>query len=70
MDQYIGRIVVLLSPLIGALSLAIVNWVQDAVGVSLDGTELTALLTAAVVGAFAVVSVWLKNRGDYEREQL
>jgi Flp pilus assembly pilin Flp len=66
-DEYIGRIVVLISPLIAGLSLLIVNAVQDWTGVNLDGTELTALLTAAVVGAFGLLGVWLKNRGDYEK---
>lgn len=66
-SPYIGRIVVLLAPLVAGLSLFIVNAVQDLVGVSLDGDELTALLTAAVLGAFGVVFKWLDNRGKYEQ---
>lgn len=67
-NPYIGRIVVLLSPLIAALSLFIVNTVQDLTGVSLDGAEITALLTAAVAGTFAVIYKWLDNRGRYEQD--
>lgn len=67
-NPYIGRIVVLLAPLIAALSLFIVNTVQDLTGASLDGGELTALLTAAVIGAFGVVYKWLDNRGKYEAD--
>lgn len=67
-NPYIGRVVVFVAPLIAALSLFIVNTVQDAVGVNLDGDSLTALLTAAVLGAFAVVYKWLGNRGAYEAD--
>lgn len=69
-SPYIGRIVTLIAPLIAGLSLFTVNGVQDALNVSLDGDELTALLTAAVLGAFGVVYKWLDNRGKYERETL
>lgn len=68
-SPYIGRIVVLLSPLIAGLSVAVVNGVQDQLNIAIDGSELTALLTAAVVGAFGVVYKWLDNRGKYELGQ-
>lgn len=65
-NPYIGRLVVLLAPVIAALSLFVVNTVQDLIGVNLNGTELTALLTTAVAGTFALVFKWLENRGRYE----
>lgn len=67
-NPYIGRIVVLLTPLLAAISGAIVTWVGTIVpGANLDGTELTALF---VVGAGAIAHVlfkWLDNRGKYEQ---
>jgi hypothetical protein len=68
-NPYIGRIVVLISPLIAALATAIVYYVQEWTGAKLDDTELTVLLTAAVLGVFKLIDQWLKNRGQYEADK-
>jgi hypothetical protein len=65
-NPFVGRIVVLLTPLLAALTVVIVNAVQDWTGVALDGTQLSVLLTGAVVAVVGVVYKWLDNRGKYE----
>lgn len=66
-SPFTGRIVVLLTPVIAAASLAIVNWVQDLIGVDLDGTQLAVLLTGALITVVAPLYKWLDNRGKYEQ---
>lgn len=67
-NPYIGRIVVLLTPLLAAISGAIVTWVGTIVpGANLDGTELTALFVAGTLAIAHVLFKWLDNRGDYEQ---
>lgn len=67
-NPYIGRIVVLLTPLFAAISGAIVTWIGTVVpGANLDGTELTALFVVGAFGAAHVVQKWLENRGKYEQ---
>lgn len=66
-NPYIGRIVVFLTPLLAAISGAVVTWVGTIVpGANLDGTELTALFVAGTLAIAHVVFKWLDNRGDYE----
>lgn len=65
-NPYIGRIVVLVSPLIAGLAVVIVNAIQDWFGIAVDGTQLTVLLTGVVVGVFGILAKWLDNRGKYE----
>lgn len=66
-NPYIGRIVVLLTPLLAAISGAVVTWVGTIVpGANLDGTELTALFVAGTLAIAHVINRWLANRGDYE----
>jgi len=67
-NPYIGRIVVLLTPLLAAISGAIVTWVGTIVpGANLDGTELTALFVAGALALASTVFKWLDNRGKYEQ---
>jgi hypothetical protein len=66
-NPQIGRIVTFLSPVIAAVTLAVVNAVQDWFGIALDGTQLSVLLTGSVVGVLSIVFKWLDNRGKYER---
>lgn len=67
-NPYIGRIVVLLTPLLAAVSGAIVTWVGTIVpGANLDGTELTALFVAGTFAVAHVLNKWLENRGKYEQ---
>lgn len=67
-NPYIGRIVVLLTPLLAAISGAIVTWVGTIVpGANLDGTELTALFVAGALAIAHVLTKWLENRGMYEQ---
>lgn len=67
-NPYIGRIVVLLTPLFTAVAGAIVTWVGTIVpGANLDGTELAALFVAGSSAAASAIYKWLDNRGDYEQ---
>lgn len=67
-NPYIGRIVVLLTPLLAAISGAIVTWVGTVVpGANLDGTELTALFVAGAFAVSGAIFKWLENRGKYEQ---
>lgn len=68
-NPYIGRLVVLLSPVFGSVAVAIANWVQDAIGADLDETQLTVFLTGVFVAVSGIVYRWLANRGVWEIAQ-
>lgn len=68
-NPYIGRIVVLFTPIFAGLS----GWLATRAAEilpgmpSLDETELTALFVAGAFAAVGVVVKWLDNRGKYEQ---
>ena len=65
---YIGRIVVLLTPLFTAVAGAIVTWIGTLIpGANIDGTELAALFVIGAGAAASAVYKWLENRGKYEQ---
>ena len=54
------------APLIAVVVPIIVNWAQDEVGMDLNGSDLTILLTAVVVSTLGVVFKWLDGRAKFE----
>lgn len=71
MDQYIGRIVVLITPLFAGVSGWIVAWIGENFpgAPTLDERELTALFIAGAGAAAAAIYKWLDNRGKFERNE-
>lgn len=69
METYIGRIVVLVTPIIAGISGFIVQWVADNFpgAPSLDDGQLTAIFIAGVTAAAGAIVTWLNNRGKHER---
>jgi ABC-type enterochelin transport system permease subunit len=68
-SPFIGRIVVLVAPIIASISVIIANWVQDLIGADLDETQLTVFLTGVFVAICGVIYRWLANRGLWEVTQ-
>lgn len=67
-NPYLGRIVVLLTPLFVGIAGLITAWVgKHFPGVEIDGTELSALFVAGALAAGGAVIKWLDNRGKYEQ---
>lgn len=65
-NSYIGRWVVLLSPVFLAISTGIVNLAQAKFGIDLDKDQLTILLSTTFLSTAGLIAVWLKNRGISE----
>lgn len=70
-NPYIGRIVVLLTPVFAGIAGWITQFVADNFpgAPALDETELTAIFVAGAVSIVPVVVKWLDNRGKYEERQ-
>ncbi len=68
-SSYIGRFVVLLTPVFIGVSVIIANFVQDKMNVDLDETGIAAFLASVVLAVGAAVYKWLENRGKYEAIQ-
>lgn len=68
MQKYIGRIVVLLTPVFAGVSGALVSWVANNLpgAPSLDATELTALFVAGAGLALGAVVKWLDGLQKHE----
>jgi hypothetical protein len=64
-NNYIGRIVVLTPILVPAVT-AVAAWAQDAIGINLDGAQLTAYVVAVATGLALVAATWLRNNGNWE----
>jgi NAD(P)H-flavin reductase len=70
-NPYIGRIVVLLTPVFAGLS----GWVSTQAAKYLPGTpaldeaELTAIFVAGALAGVGAVVKWMDNRGKYEERQ-
>ena len=63
----IGKVVAfvltpLLLPVVGNLA----NWVQDVLGLDLNGADLTAYVVSVIAGVALVAYQWLRNRGRWE----
>lgn len=69
MEQYIGRVVVVLSPIILGLAAWFSTWAADNLpgAPSIDSEQLGQIAVAGVLAAGAAVYKWLDNRGKYER---
>jgi hypothetical protein len=64
----IGRLVAfVLTPILLPLSAAVANWMQDVLGLNLNGADLTAFVISVVVGVALAIYKWLSNRGEWER---
>lgn len=70
-NPYIGRIVVLLTPVFAGVAAWLVAWIAENLPGSpvVDGSELTALSVAGALAAGGAVIQWLNNRGKYEQGQ-
>jgi uncharacterized membrane protein YeaQ/YmgE (transglycosylase-associated protein family) len=66
--SYIGRIVAfVLTPLLLPITAVVANWLQDALGVNLNGGALAAFLVSVVVGVALAIWQWLRGRVQWER---
>jgi hypothetical protein len=66
-NNYIGRIVAfVLTPILVPAVTAVAAWAQDAIGINLDGAQLTAYVIAVATGLAVVAATWLRNNGTWE----
>lgn len=72
MENYIGRIVVLVTPILAGVSGWLSTWCAENLpgAPNLDGDELTAIFVAGALAATAAVREWLVNRGKHERGEV
>lgn len=69
--NYIGRVVAfVLTPLLLPLAATVAVWIQDVLGIDLDGAQLTGYVIAVVTGVALAAFQWLRNRGLWEQAQL
>lgn len=67
-NSQIGRVIAfVLTPILLPTATAGAAWAQDAIGVNLNGAELTAYVVSVAVGLAVVIATWLRNRGEYEK---
>lgn len=66
-NNYISRIVAfVLTPILLPVAASVANWLQDVLGLDLDGADLTAFVVAVVVGAALTAFQWLRGRVRWE----
>lgn len=66
-NNYISRIVAfVLTPILLPVAAAAANWIQDVLGLDLDGTKLTAFVVAVVIGSALTAFQWLRGRVKWE----
>lgn len=66
-NSNVGRIVAfVLTPVLIPSATAAAAWLQDAVGINLDGSQLTAYVVAVAAGIAVVAATWLRNLGAWE----
>ena len=67
--EYIGRIVVVLSPIVLGLAAWFSSWAAENFpgAPQIDAEQLGQVAIAGVLGAAALIYKWLDNRGKYER---
>lgn len=71
LTNYIGRVVAfVLTPLLLPLAATVAVWIQDVLGIDLDGSQLTGYVIAVVTGVALAAFQWLRNRGLWEQAQL
>jgi|SRR3954465_2611247 anti-sigma factor RsiW len=64
----IGRLVAfVLTPILLPVAAVVANWAQDALGLDLNGADLTAYVVTVVAGVALGAWQWLKNRGEWEK---
>ena len=68
LEEYIGRIVVLLTPVFAGLAGWLATWAAQHLpgGPVLDQEALTAIFVSGVGAAVAAVLSWLKGRREFE----
>jgi hypothetical protein len=68
LEEYIGRIVVLLTPVFAGVAGTIASWAAQNLpgGPALDSAELTAIFVAGAGAATSAVLAWLKGRREHE----
>jgi uncharacterized membrane protein YeaQ/YmgE (transglycosylase-associated protein family) len=71
LEEYIGRVVVLLTPVFAGLAGWLATWVAQNLpgGPALDEQALTAIFVSGVGAAVAAVLSWLKGRREYESNE-
>lgn len=66
-NSYVAKIVAfVLTPVLLPVAGVVANWAQDALGLNLDGTELTAYVVSVIVGLALVVMQYLRGRAEWE----
>lgn len=70
LEEYIGRVVVLLTPVFAGLAGALASWAAQNLpgGPVLDSGELTAVFVAGAGVATSAALTWLKGRREHERD--
>jgi hypothetical protein len=67
----IGKVVAfVLTPILLPLAGIVANWAQDALGLDLNGADLTAYVVAVVAGVALGAWQWLRNRSEWEKAVL
>lgn len=64
----ISRIVAfVLTPILLPVAGVVADWVQDVLGLNLNGADLTAYVVAVVAGLALVIWQWLRGRAEWEK---
>lgn len=68
-NPYLGRIVVLITPIFVGIAGWLTQWVADHFpgAPNLDAGELSLIFVAGALAAASAVYKWLDNRGKYEQ---
>lgn len=70
MDKYIGRIVVLITPVILGLAAWFSTWAAEHLpgAPNIPASDIAEVAVAGVLAAGAAIYKWLSNRGNFERD--
>jgi hypothetical protein len=71
LEQYIGRVVVVLTPVFAGLAGWLATWAADHLpgNPQLDSGEITAIFVAGAGAATSALLSWLKGRREYEERR-
>jgi hypothetical protein len=71
LEEYIGRVVVVLTPIFAGLAGWLATWAAAHLpgNPQLDSGEVTVIFVAGASAATSAALAWLKGRREYERDQ-